>query len=916
MAFVATLSPETNREILPDRLGSGLRVSMRKGLGWCGLGLLAVGWLGLIGWEAPGLDGAARGGLLAAIAGTIPLQIADLLLQGFGLAVAVFLSIPTFWAIDVIGGRPLTRFARRAGAWIAAGLAAAPAFSAMPVPVSWPLTQGLGGAVGDQAISLTRGVTGLFGSNYAEAICGLGFFGLVAMLFLRAVWQGADASASRPLQERPEAELGGLDDDIDLSAIAPAAREAERPAQAEQKLAIRMAAARPGQAPVFVRDSGPRREESAPMSLTMPADMPPAMDEGGVFDSDTPIHVPFEDEFEEEDELSRRMAERFAPKKAASHPVAQKESAEPEPVNKAGWRDILRRASKKPGETMADADEFDAGPDEPLGDEAPVAEAPLAGPVDPPPSGRAQAAPAPVTRPVAVAAGKTAERAPRAARTWAETGVAFRVPPISLLSHGDEDGAKDDTSNGELVAAARRLEGALDDFGVRGKIIGVLPGPNVTHYEFEPAPGVKLARIVGLAQDIARASGVSTARVAPIPGRSTIGIELPNEKNEKLSLRGLMDTRGYKHNLQALPLAIGMGVDRQPIVCDLAQMPGLLVTGKSGSGKSTALTSLILSLLLRHGPDEMRLLVLDPKGADLKGFEGVAHMLAPVLSDTRQSLNALEWCAAEMDERLKTMAKFNLRGIGVFNSAMRNAQRQGNSLKRKVQTGFDKRTGRAIYEEEKLSSSPMPYLVVVIDDVDVLLESDDDMAAALQRVAHMSRAAGIHMLAATGRMDGDRLDPVLASSFPARLSLSLASKAQSRQVLNEGGAEQLTGPGDFLFAAGGPALRGQAPAPSEKDVAAVTTAIRRQGGPVFEPAIGRAFAEPVQPPVDTETYQQAVSIAIRQGSTSVADLRTKLGLPYSTANDLMGRLAAAGLLSPADDTSGRRPVLLSRAASA
>jgi DNA segregation ATPase FtsK/SpoIIIE, S-DNA-T family len=384
-----------------------------------------------------------------------------------------------------------------------------------------------------------------------------------------------------------------------------------------------------------------------------------------------------------------------------------------------------------------------------------------------------------------------------------------------------------------------------------------------------------------------------------------------------VSLRGLMESRSYRHNLHALPLALGMGVDRQPIISDLAQLSGLLVTGEAGSGKSTALSAMLLSLLVRMTPEELRLLVIDPKGVDHRGFDGVGHLLSPVLSDAGQASSALAWCVAEMEERLKAMAKLNLRGIGTYNNAVRNALRQGTGFKRQVQTGFDRKTGRAVYEEEIFAPKAMPYIAVVIDDLELLLQGGGEEAdQSLQRLGQMSRSAGIHIIAATGRVDSDKLSSALRASLPARLSFKLPSKAQSRLTINDGGAELLLGAGDLLFGNGGAPVRGQAPMLGEHDVHKVVEAIRRQVPPNYEPAISHAMTPQAKSSVDTETYQQAVSLTIQQGGMSVADLRGRLGLAYGVANDLMGRMQDTGLVAKDPDDQGRRPVLLGRTASA
>jgi DNA segregation ATPase FtsK/SpoIIIE, S-DNA-T family len=904
-------SDKSHREFLPEQLGSGLRGWLRRFAGATLLGLMGLGWLGLLSWELPGPgSAAANSGFLVQLIGSVPSQIADMLLQSFGFGATVLFSIPTYWAFEHLSRRALPRPFRRLTLWPAASLAAACALSALPAPSSWPFSRGLGGVVGDQGLGVARTLLSFAGSNVAGLVAGLGFAVLAAALFAMAVRTEAPVAERADAVDAPElgnARKTAMATEWDFGRDAPADDSAptwdgelgfapdiatQRPHERPQP-SVRMETARKEHAPAFVPMAEPASEAPAAVAHHE-ADAGDAM----------PMHVPYDDMPEEDDEQSRIMAKRFAPKPqsaAASEPDLKELSGEPPAWP--GWRAFLERA----GEAVATAKTTiaQAAP-QPVEPPAPVVPAatPVAQPAFPPRHFKTETAVAD-------------DLATGTVRTWKEAATTYRLPPASLLAPTEAKNLRPESDNAELVAAARRLEDVLADFGVRGKIISVLPGPAVTHYELEAATGVKLTRVIGLAEDIARTLGVTTARIAPIPGRSSIGIELPNERHEIVSLRGLMETRSYRHNLHALPLAVGMGVDRQPIISDLSQLPGLLVTGEPGSGKSTALSAMLLSLLLRLTPEELRLLVIDPKGVDHRAFDGISHLLSPVLSDAAQASSALSWCVAEMEERLKVMAKLNMRGIGTYNNAVRNALRQGTGFKRSVQTGFDRKTGRAIYEEESFAPKAMPYIAVVVDDLELLLQNAGEAAdQSLQRLGQMARAAGIHIIAATGRLDSDKLSAGLRSNLPARLTFKLPSKSQSRLAINDGGAELLLGAGDLLFGVGGAPVRGQAPMLGQRDVAKVVEAIRRQGPPNYEAAIGQAMTPQAKPTVDTETYQQAVSLTIQQGGMSVTDLRARLGLAYGVANDLMGRMQESGLVSADVDDKGRRPVLLGRTASA
>ncbi len=920
-------SDRRHREFLPEDLGSGLRGWLRRLSGAVLLGLMGLGWLGLLSWELPTADTAATGGgFLTHLIGRLPGQAADMLLQSLGFGATILFSIPTFWAFDQLSRRPLHRPFRRMLLWPSAALISACALAALPAPGAWPFSRGMGGVLGDQGLGLARMLLSAAGPEQAGVIGGLGFAVLAAVLFglsVRCYAPGVqeDAAAAEPslgpsqktekssvwdFGREPDTEETTVNWDGELG-FAPDVDRPRSPARPDRdEPSVGMASPHAGQAPAFVPMAEP---EAASPSAAVPEDL--------ADDAAMPMHVPYDDMPDDDDEQSRRMAQRFAPKPKAAEPYTDDTAMTGEPPAWPGWRTFLERAGEAVASATAKATAT-AVAQQAIDQPATIvvqqaAMSAVAAAVAAP----APAGPAPVPRHFKTEAPVADDLATGSVRTWKEVSSIYRLPSVTLLAPTEAKNLRPESNNAELVAAARRLEDVLADFGVRGKIISVLPGPGITHYELETAAGVKLTRVIGLAEDIARSLGVTTARVSAIPGRSSIGIELPNERHEHISLRGLMETRSYRHNLHALPLALGMGVDRQPIISDLAQLPGLLVTGEPGSGKSTALSAMLLSLLVRLTPEELRLLVIDPKGVDHRGFDGVSHLLSPVLSDAAQASSALSWCVAEMEERLKVMAKLNLRGIGTYNNAVRNALRQGTGFKRQVQTGFDRRTGRALYEEESFAPKAMPYIVVAVDDLELLLQGAGEEAdQSLQRLGQMARSAGIHIVASTGRVNSDKLSAGLRANLPARLTFKLPTRAQSRMAINDGGAELLLGAGDLLFGCGGAPARGQAPMLGERDVAKVVEAIRRQGPSNYEPAIGHAMTPQAKSSVDTETYQQAVSLTIQQGGMSVADLRARLGLAYGVANDLMGRMQETGLVASEPDEQGRRPVLLGRTASA
>ena len=359
-------------------------------------------------------------------------------------------------------------------------------------------------------------------------------------------------------------------------------------------------------------------------------------------------------------------------------------------------------------------------------------------------------------------------------------------------------------SKSELETNSRALEGVLQDFGVRGEIVKANPGPVVTLYELEPAPGIKSSRVIGLADDIARSMSALSARVAVVPGRNAIGIELPNAHREKVYLRELLSVKDGNESVAKLPLCLGKNIGGESIIVDLARMPHLLIAGTTGSGKSVAINTMILSLVYRLRPDQCRLIMVDPKMLELSVYDGIPHLLTPVVTDPKKAVVALKWAVREMEERYKKMSKLGVRNIDGYNARLLEAKAKGEELTRTVHTGFDKETGKAIYEEEKLDLEPLPYIVIIVDEMaDLMMVAGKDIEGAVQRLAQMARAAGLHVILATQRPSVDVITGTIKANFPTRISFQVTSKIDSRTILGEMGAEQLLGQGDMLYMAGG-----------------------------------------------------------------------------------------------------------------
>ncbi|MBV9457758.1 MAG: DNA translocase FtsK 4TM domain-containing protein, partial [Bradyrhizobium sp.] len=375
----------------------------------------------------------------------------------------------------------------------------------------------------------------------------------------------------------------------------------------------------------------------------------------------------------------------------------------------------------------------------------------------------------------------------------------WEFPAMSMLA-APKAADRQPLSKSELEANSRRLEGVLGDFGVRGEIAKANPGPVVTLYELEPAPGIKSSRVIGLADDIARSMSALSARVAVVAGRNAIGIELPNAHREKVYLRELLVAKEAVESVAKLPLMLGKTIGGDPVVIDLARTPHMLIAGTTGSGKSVAINTMILSLLYRLRPDQCRLIMVDPKMLELSVYDGIPHLLTPVVTDPKKAVVALKWAVREMEERYKKMAKLGVRNIDGYNARLVEARGKGEEITRTVHTGFDKDTGKAIYEEEKLDLDPLPYIVIIVDEMaDLMMVAGKDIEGAVQRLAQMARAAGLHVILATQRPSVDVITGTIKANFPTRIAFQVTSKIDSRTILGEMGAEQLLGQGDMLY---------------------------------------------------------------------------------------------------------------------
>jgi S-DNA-T family DNA segregation ATPase FtsK/SpoIIIE len=538
-------------------------------------------------------------------------------------------------------------------------------------------------------------------------------------------------------------------------------------------------------------------------------------------------------------------------------------------------------------------------------------------------------APAPASPARKVQAPALRQQPSRAARAEAQPSLALEeaaegyAPPTLSLLTAPPDGPRTALCETALEENARMLETVLDDYGIKGEIVSVRPGPVVTMYELEPAPGLKAARVIGLADDIARSMSALAARVSTVPGRSVIGIELPNAEREKVWLREMLAARDYGDGRQTLPLALGKNIGGAPVIVDLAKMPHLLIAGTTGSGKSVAINTMILSLLYRLPPEECRLIMVDPKMLELSVYDGIPHLLSPVVTDPKKAVVALKWVVAEMEDRYRKMSKMGVRNIHGYNSRVERALNKGEMFARTVQTGFDDATGEPVFETEEFAPEKLPLIVVVVDEMaDLMMVAGKEIEACIQRLAQMARASGIHLIMATQRPSVDVITGTIKANFPTRISFQVTSKVDSRTILNEQGAEQLLGMGDMLYMAGGGRItRIHGPFVSDQEVESVVAFLKDQGTPDYVSAVQDGPDQEDAGAIDqmlglggntdgdAALYDQAVAIVAKDRKCSTSYIQRKLAIGYNKAARLVDQMQEQGVVSAANHV-GKREVLV------
>ncbi|MBX4959052.1 DNA translocase FtsK [Rhizobium lentis] len=502
----------------------------------------------------------------------------------------------------------------------------------------------------------------------------------------------------------------------------------------------------------------------------------------------------------------------------------------------------------------------------------------------------------------------------------------YEFPPRALLQEPPER-LGEIMSQETLEQNAGLLESVLEDFGIKGEIIHVRPGPVVTLYEFEPAPGVKSSRVIGLADDIARSMSALSARVAVVPGRNVIGIELPNVTRETVYFREMIESQDFDKSGYKLALGLGKTIGGEPVIAELAKMPHLLVAGTTGSGKSVAINTMILSLLYRMTPEQCRLIMVDPKMLELSVYDGIPHLLTPVVTDPKKAVMALKWAVREMEERYRKMSRLGVRNIDGYNGRVSQAREKGETIHIMVQTGFEKGTGAPVEESQELDLAPMPYIVVIVDEMaDLMMVAGKEIEGAIQRLAQMARAAGIHLIMATQRPSVDVITGTIKANFPTRISFQVTSKIDSRTILGEQGAEQLLGQGDMLHMQGGGRIaRVHGPFVSDAEVEKVVAHLKTQGRPEYldtvtadeeeepeEEDAGAVFDKSAMASEDgNELYEQAVKVVLRDKKCSTSYIQRRLGIGYNRAASLVERMEKEGLVGPANHV-GKREIVSGR----
>jgi len=842
--------------------------------------------------------------------------IADLVIQLFGLAIIPALIPLALWGWNFVRRRAPTRMGLRFLAWLGATLLVTGVFSFIAVPETWPLPTGLGGLIGSGFFNLATMVsggtpTGITPTLFSIILVSPALALLWIALGLRALPVGGlvggktNERKAAPQGRKAAAESADEDEDGDEG-------ESERNPILDVTLGALVHMGYSVQTAFRRARSQAREKREAEESQWRGHDVEPQLD------VDSPNAAAPEAPQERGYVAERRVIQArsdYNPRAntaTGGQPQAQQPQAHAYVQQEPQVEDI---EDYYPAETEEYGD--DDMSFEP--DEAPYA--PVAPQVRPtqPAAEQRMVVPSPrITAPAARPVQGVRVTREAQGSLLDDDPFAFELPALSLLAEPKHKGPSPEHAPERLEEMARQLEGVLEDFGVKGDIINVRPGPVVTLYELEPAPGIKSSRVISLADDIARSMSAISARVAVVPGRNAIGIELPNQSRETVYLREMLGSADFEKMKGKLPICLGKTIGGEPVIADLARMPHLLIAGTTGSGKSVGINTMILSLLYQMTPEQCRLIMIDPKMLELSIYDGIPHLLTPVVTDPSKAVVALKWAVREMEDRYRKMSKIGVRNIDGFNQRVGEAQKKGEVITRTVQTGFDRETGEAIFESEQFDLEPLPYIVIIVDEMaDLMMVAGKDIEGAIQRLAQMARAAGIHMITATQRPSVDVITGTIKANFPTRVSFQVTSKIDSRTILGEQGAETLLGNGDMLYMAGGGRIkRLHGPFVSDGEVESIVNHLKAQGQPDYLDSIveeedeegGGAMVEDEYGGSGDELYDKAVNIVLQDKKASTSYIQRRLAIGYNKAATLIERMEREGVISQANH-AGKREIL-------
>lgn len=851
--------------------------------------------------------------------------ISDLMLQIFGLGSAFLLIAPVVWFWRLVRLEPM-RFSRnRTMAWLGSLGAIAVAFATIPAPSSWPLPLSLGGMIGDGFLSLLNRLDATFVQGFGAVIIGTLFSAVGFVLLLNASDISLSSLFSRFRRSSRQSKADDLvndyiDDEFAYSDEEEFETFEDQTTEDGYDVSLNKA------------DHGPQTHRLAHPSVALGAVShwwlslkakllrKPVQQPGAKISAKARLRSWLLRQLQDEDDGLADLQNRIDPSMRQHTPYHAPHGYDQDPAYMSGSDETFSYQDNIPWHEE-EAPIYQPQEQQHVA-QGTVAQGQVIGVAAP---GQQQAATNDQVQPkrVRVKAGsaKGGKRmVPSEQGNLFTRHEEFQFPPMTFLAEPQTLGPNAGLTAEQLEHNARLLEGVLSDFGVRGEIIKVRPGPVVTLYELEPAPGIKSSRVIGLADDIARSMSAISARVAVVPGRNAIGIELPNAKRETVFLREMLAAKEFEKSKFKLPICLGKNIGGDPVIADLARMPHVLVAGTTGSGKSVSINTTIMSLLYRHTPEECRLIMIDPKMLELSIYDGIPHLLTPVVTDPSKAVVALKWAVREMEQRYKNMSKMGVRNIDGFNSRVRQSLAKGEQVTRTVQTGFDPETGNPVFEQEQLDLKPMPYIVIIVDEMaDLMMVAGKDIEGAIQRLAQMARAAGIHLIMATQRPSVDVITGTIKANFPTRMSFQVTSKIDSRTILGEMGAEQLLGMGDMLYmAGGGKTQRVHGPFVSDEEVESVVNHLKLQGTPDYleavtedseneEAAAGGAGSGGGS---DAETlYDKAVDIVLRDRKASTSYIQRRLSIGYNRAATLIEQMEQQGVIGPANH-AGKREILV------